>query len=143
MRPGAKVGRGCATLHDDMMRDPPGQDIDLVHRTEQPDRADGPPPVHSAVEWLQQEIRLPRSGRRAVRLSLQSDPRALRAENYASGRHGVTDHVWSIAEPADEALYAGGGEPSAPNVPPDPAPVMPPLPQRGRPQLTMIQGGLA
>ena len=49
---------------------------------------------------------------------------------------GITDHVWSIAELLDEALYAGDAEP-APNGP-DPTPVL-----RGRPQLTLIQGGRA
>lgn len=54
---------------------------------------------------------------------------------------GITDHVWSIAELVDEALYAGRNEPSEPDGSPDPAPVMPP-PVRGRPQFTLIQGGL-
>ena len=53
---------------------------------------------------------------------------------------GITDHVWSITELVDEALAFGGDEPTAP-VTPDPAPIVPP-PFRGRPQFTVIQGGL-
>jgi hypothetical protein len=54
---------------------------------------------------------------------------------------GITNHVWSIAELVDEALAAGGDDPSAPSAPPDPMPVPPPV--RGRPQFAVIRGGLA
>ena len=53
---------------------------------------------------------------------------------------GLTDHAWSIAELVDEALYAGGNEPSKPPAPIGPAPISSRM--RGRPHLTVIQGGL-
>lgn len=54
---------------------------------------------------------------------------------------GVTDHVWSIPEPVDVALAVSDDEPLPPTVSPDPAPIPPPT--RDRPQLRVIQGGLA
>lgn len=51
---------------------------------------------------------------------------------------GITDHVWSIAELVDEALHSVGPEPADPQTPPRQAPV----PVGGRPQFTIIQGGL-
>jgi IS1 family transposase len=55
---------------------------------------------------------------------------------------GITNHVWSIAELVDEALAAGRDEPSGPDTTPDPTSLVP-SPVRGRPQLRVIQGGLA